>query len=123
MDKSLFNYSIIMYENIEPLELVKFAYLTNASSLNKLLMRYGEYDVVPAAWAIVEVEPSKHLYLMIKEMNGRMLRLGGNDLVNMFIEVIKLKQEQGLEIVSIHFEMVLDVITFEVTLRNGDLVC
>lgn len=112
-----------MYENIEPLELVKFAYLTNASSLNKLLMRYGEYDVVPAAWAIVEVEPSKHLYLMIKEMNGRMLRLGGNDLVNMFIEVIKLKQEQGLEIVSIHFEMVLDVITFEVTLRNGDLVC
>lgn len=123
MDKSLFNYSIIMYENIEPLELVKFAYLTNASSLNKLLMRYEEYDVVPAAWAIVEVEPSKHLYLMIKEMNGRMLRLGGNDLVNMFIEVIKLKQEQGLEIVSIHFEMVLDVITFEVTLRNGDLVC
>lgn len=98
-----FKSQIIAYENILPSEITQFAYLTNATSINRIMYNRESLRIDLAAWAMVQIERSNRTYLILKDLSGRMYRLYSPEIVAEFYERQLKREEIGARVISLEF--------------------
>lgn len=101
--KEPFKLQMVAYENLLPSEIVQFSYLTNATSINRLMMSKDYLKVDVAAWALIEIDRSNRRYLILKDLSGRMFRLYEPDIVEEFYRRSINRNDFGFRIVSLEF--------------------
>lgn len=98
-----FKSQIIAYENILPSEITQFAYLTNATSINRIMYDRQSLRVDLAAWAMIQIERSNRTYLILKDLNGRLFRLYNPEIIMDFYERQLKREELGARVISLEF--------------------
>lgn len=98
-----FKTQLIAYENIFPHEIAHFSYLTNATSINRIMYERESLRVDIAAWALMQVDRSNRTYLILKDLSGRLYRLYSPEITSEFYERQIQKEALGVRIVSLDF--------------------
>ena len=98
-----FKSQILAYENIYPHEITQFAYLTNSTSINRIMYDRESLRVDIAAWAMIQIERSNRMYLILKDLSGRMYRLYSPEITSEFYERQMQKEALGVRVVSLEF--------------------